>query len=132
MASVRPRIRRATLSRPLPTRARHHSRDRDLAAPDRGMRARAGSGSARQCAALAAGRGFAAARRSLDPVLGPEVRVVVGDTMGEMLAYYEAADVVIVGGSLLEFGGQNLIEACALGKPVILGPSTYNFEEAAD
>ena len=51
--------------------------------------------------------------------------------MGEMLAYYAAADVVIVGGSLLAFGGQNLIEACALGRPVIVGPHTYNFEEAA-
>ena len=52
--------------------------------------------------------------------------------MGEMLAYYAAADVVIMGGSLLAYGSQNLIEPCALGKPVILGPSTYNFEEAAD
>ena len=51
--------------------------------------------------------------------------------MGEMLAYYAAADVVIVGGGLLAFGGQNLIEGCALGRPVIVGPHTYNFEEAA-
>ncbi|MGE5616144.1 MAG: 3-deoxy-D-manno-octulosonic acid transferase, partial [Bacillota bacterium] len=50
---------------------------------------------------------------------------------GEMLAYYESADVVIMGGSLLSFGSQNLIEPCALGRPVIVGPSTYNFEEAA-
>jgi 3-deoxy-D-manno-octulosonic-acid transferase len=59
------------------------------------------------------------------------VRVIVGDTMGEMLAYYEAADVVIMGGSLLDYGSQNLIEACAVGKPVLVGPSTFNFEEAA-
>ena len=52
--------------------------------------------------------------------------------MGEMLAYYAAADVVVMGGSLLAFGGQNLIEACALGRPVIVGPHTYNFEEAAE
>jgi 3-deoxy-D-manno-octulosonic-acid transferase len=52
--------------------------------------------------------------------------------MGEMLAYYEAADVVIMGGSLLPFGGQNLIEPCALGRPVIVGPHTYNFSEAAE
>jgi 3-deoxy-D-manno-octulosonic-acid transferase len=57
--------------------------------------------------------------------------VIVGDSMGEMLAYYGAADLVIMGGSLLAYGSQNLIEACAMGKPVILGPSTYNFEEAA-
>ncbi|MEO5676987.1 MAG: hypothetical protein ABIQ84_05530, partial [Usitatibacter sp.] len=41
-------------------------------------------------------------------------------------------DVVLMGGSFLEYGSQNLIEACALGKPVIVGPHTYNFEEAAD
>jgi len=52
--------------------------------------------------------------------------------MGEMLAYYAAADVVIMGGSLLAFGSQNLIEACAVGRPVIVGPHTYNFEEASE
>jgi 3-deoxy-D-manno-octulosonic-acid transferase len=36
-----------------------------------------------------------------------------------------------VGGSLLEYGAQNLIEACALGRPVIVGPSTFNFAQAA-
>jgi 3-deoxy-D-manno-octulosonic-acid transferase len=51
--------------------------------------------------------------------------------MGEMLAYYAAADVVLMGGSLLPYGSQNLIEACALGRPVIVGPHTYNFEEAS-
>jgi 3-deoxy-D-manno-octulosonic-acid transferase len=57
--------------------------------------------------------------------------VLIGDSMGEMLAYYAAADVVIIGGSLLAFGGQNLIEACALGRPVIAGPHTFNFEAAS-
>jgi 3-deoxy-D-manno-octulosonic-acid transferase len=61
-----------------------------------------------------------------------EVRIVLGDSMGEMLAYYAAADLVILGGSFLPYGGQNLIEACALGRPVILGPHTYNFEEASE
>ena len=84
-----------------------------------------------EAASLAAARGFKVARRS-DPGAFPrETRVVIGDSMGEMAAYYEAADVVIMGGSLLAFGSQNLIEACAAGKPVIVGPSTYNFEEAA-
>lgn len=81
---------------------------------------------------LALARGFATARRSADTPIGAQVRIVVGDSMGEMLAYYAAADVVIVGGSLLAFGGQNLIEACALGRPVIVGPHTYNFAQAAD
>jgi 3-deoxy-D-manno-octulosonic-acid transferase len=82
-------------------------------------------------AQLAAERGFVVARRSDPGAFAPATRVVIGDSMGEMLAYYAAADLVIMGGSLLEFGSQNLIEACAMGKPVIVGPSTFNFEEAA-
>jgi 3-deoxy-D-manno-octulosonic-acid transferase len=39
--------------------------------------------------------------------------------------------VAFIGGSLMPFGAHNLIEACAVGKPVLLGPSTFNFEEAA-
>ena len=50
--------------------------------------------------------------------------------MGEMFAYYAAADLAFIGGSLLPFGGQNLIEACAVGTPVLVGPHMYNFAEA--
>ena len=82
-------------------------------------------------ARLAQARGFEVALRSCEVPLPPAVRVLVGDSMGEMFAYYAAADVVIMGGSLLEFGSQNLIEACALGRPVIVGPHTYNFSEAS-
>jgi 3-deoxy-D-manno-octulosonic-acid transferase len=49
-----------------------------------------------------------------------------------MFAYYAACDVAFIGGSLVPLGGQNLIEACAVGKPVLIGPSTYNFAEAAE
>jgi 3-deoxy-D-manno-octulosonic-acid transferase len=52
--------------------------------------------------------------------------------MGEMFAYYGAADVALIGGSWLPFGGQNLIEACAVGTPVIIGPHTYNFTQVAE
>ncbi len=62
--------------------------------------------------------------------VSPEVKVVLGDSMGEMFAYYVAADLAFVGGSLLPFGGQNLIEACAVGTPVLAGPHMYNFAEA--
>ena len=62
--------------------------------------------------------------------VGPDIKVVVGDSMGEMFAYYTAADLAFIGGSLLPFGGQNLIESCAVGTPVLLGPHMYNFEEA--
>ncbi|HSD61328.1 MAG TPA: lipid IV(A) 3-deoxy-D-manno-octulosonic acid transferase [Burkholderiales bacterium] len=69
-------------------------------------------------------------RRSDEGPVAPDTRVVFGDSMGEMFAYYEACDVAFVGGSLLPLGGQNLIEACAVGKPVLVGPHTFNFEEA--
>lgn len=73
------------------------------------------------------------ARSELTEVLGdfPEVDVVLGDSMGEMPMYYSASDLVVMGGSLLPFGGQNLIEACAAGCPVLLGEHTYNFQQAA-
>jgi 3-deoxy-D-manno-octulosonic-acid transferase len=59
-----------------------------------------------------------------------EIQAVLGDSMGEMFAYYAAADLAFVGGSLLPYGGQNLIEACAAGTPVLVGPHTHNFAEA--
>lgn len=57
--------------------------------------------------------------------------ILLGDSMGEMQSWYACADVVIMGGSLLPFGSHNLIEANALGCPVVLGPSVFNFEQAA-
>ncbi len=57
--------------------------------------------------------------------------IILGDSMGEMPMYYSASNLVLMGGSLLPFGGQNLIEACAAGCPVLLGEHTYNFQQAA-
>lgn len=71
-------------------------------------------------------------RRSADAAIDAQTQVMLGDSMGEMFAYYAACDVAFVGGSLLPFGGQNLIEPCAVGKPVLFGPHTYNFSEAAE
>jgi 3-deoxy-D-manno-octulosonic-acid transferase len=79
--------------------------------------------------ALLRQRGHAFVRRSEDRLVGPDIGIVLGDSMGEMFAYYSAADVAFVGGSLLPLGGQNLLEACAVGRPVIVGPHTFNFEE---
>lgn len=75
-------------------------------------------------------RGVRYARRSDGMPLAADVAVVVGDSMGEMFAYYGAADVAFIGGSLLPLGGQNLIEPLAVGTPVVIGPSSYNFSEA--
>jgi 3-deoxy-D-manno-octulosonic-acid transferase len=57
--------------------------------------------------------------------------VVLGDSMGEMPFYYCASDLVVMGGSLMPLGGQNLIEACVAGCPVILGEHTFNFQQAS-
>lgn len=59
-------------------------------------------------------------------------RLVLGDSMGEMPAYYTVANVALLGGSWLNFGGQNLIEACACACPVWMGPHTYNFRKASE
>lgn len=76
-------------------------------------------------------RGLTYQRRSANRPVEEEVRVVLGDSMGEMFAYYAASNLAFIGGSLLPFGGQNLIEACAVGTPVLIGPHTYNFADAA-
>lgn len=73
--------------------------------------------------------GLTLVRRSGGGQIG-EANVLLGDTMGEMPFYYAMADVAVIGGSLLPFGGQNLIEACAIGVPVVIGPHVYNFSEA--
>ncbi|MCC7487962.1 MAG: lipid IV(A) 3-deoxy-D-manno-octulosonic acid transferase [Burkholderiales bacterium] len=77
-------------------------------------------------------RGFTLQRRTDEAPIEPDTRVVLGDSMGEMTAYYGACDVAFVGGSLMPFGAHNLIEACAVGKPVLIGPSVYNFKEAVE
>lgn len=83
-----------------------------------------------EVAALAQRMGFAAARRSLGEAPRAGVRLYLGDTMGEMAFYYAAADVAVIGGSIEPLGGQNLIEACAAGVPVVAGPHMFNFAEA--
>jgi 3-deoxy-D-manno-octulosonic-acid transferase len=77
-------------------------------------------------------RGIAWSRRSDRRPIDGETPVFLGDSMGEMAAYYAACDLAFVGGSLLPHGGQNLIEAAAAGRPVLVGPHTWNFREAAE
>ncbi len=89
-------------------------------------------------AALIEARGFAVARRSAWPAQGPsdaptQPRTIwLGDSLGEMALYYGLSDVALLGGSFEPLGGQNLIEAAACGCPVVMGPHTFNFEEAAE
>ncbi|MDR2624976.1 MAG: lipid IV(A) 3-deoxy-D-manno-octulosonic acid transferase [Zoogloeaceae bacterium] len=81
-------------------------------------------------ASLIEARGLAFARRS-DGLPTPETQVWLGDSMGELAAYYALADVAFIGGSLLPLGGQNLIEAAACACPALLGPHTFNFARAS-
>lgn len=89
-----------------------------------------------EVAGLIAQRGLSVSRRSTWPDGQPDSRALqadvwLGDTMGEMPAYFAAARVALLGGSFAPLGGQNLIEAAACGCPVIMGPSTFNFADAA-
>jgi 3-deoxy-D-manno-octulosonic-acid transferase len=80
---------------------------------------------------LATERGFSVQRRSDNRAVAPSTQVLIGDSMGEMFAFHASVDVAFIGGSLLDFGCQNLIEAAACGTPLLIGPSTRNFAEAA-
>lgn len=83
-------------------------------------------------AAMLAARELRFVRRSDERAVPRDVRLVLGDSMGEMYAYYVAADVAFVGGSLLPLGGQNLIEPLAARVPALVGPHTFNFAHAAN
>ena len=61
----------------------------------------------------------------------PQTDVVIGDSMGELLAFYGAADIAFVGGSLVPVGGHNVIEPAAWACPIITGPHLFNFAEVA-
>lgn len=87
-------------------------------------------------AALAREAGLTVARRSAwaaePPSDATQADVWIGDSLGEMALYYRLADVALLGGSFEPLGGQNLIEAAAGGCPVLMGPHTFNFAQAAD
>ncbi len=89
-----------------------------------------------EVAALMTQQGFAVSRRSLwsegpPPFTADKPTLLLGDTLGEMALYYALADVALLGGSFEPLGGQNLIEAAACACPVVMGPHTFNFAEAA-
>ncbi|MFJ9534488.1 lipid IV(A) 3-deoxy-D-manno-octulosonic acid transferase [Herbaspirillum sp. NPDC101396] len=87
-----------------------------------------------EVASMISARGFAMQRRSTlgGTAVAADTAVVLGDSMGEMAAYYAACETAFIGGSLLPLGGQNLIEACALGVPVLVGEHTFNFQMISD
>lgn len=86
-----------------------------------------------EVAATLRDHGLVVQRRHVAPRIMPALatEVYLGDTLGEMAFYLGAADVTLMGGSFAGFGSQNFLEPCAAGSPVIVGPSLYNFQDAA-
>lgn len=85
--------------------------------------------------ALARAAGLNVAERSTwsdPPPDALQADVWIGDSIGEMALYYSLADMALLGGSFEPLGGQNLIEAAACGCPVLMGPHTFNFAQAAE
>jgi len=76
--------------------------------------------------------GLSVSRRSAWAAAPEPADVWLGDSLGEMAAYYALADVALLGGSFAPLGGQNLIEAAACGCPVLMGPHTFNFAQATE
>ena len=92
-----------------------------------------------EVADLCAVQGFSVSRRSQWGSAGPlgseantTNTIWVGDSLGKMALYYGLSDVALLGGSFAPLGGQNLIEAAACGCPVVMGPHTFNFAQAAE
>jgi 3-deoxy-D-manno-octulosonic-acid transferase len=89
-----------------------------------------------EVAALIAGAGLSLSRRSTwsdaPPPEAAAADVWLGDSIGEMPSYFGCAQVALLGGSFEPLGGQNLIEAAACGCPVLMGPHTFNFADAAE
>ncbi len=77
-------------------------------------------------------QGLQVVTRSSGRRVTPATQVLLGDSMGEMLAFYSVSDIAFVGGSLVDTGCQNVLEPAALGLPVLAGPSRYNFAEACE
>jgi len=82
-----------------------------------------------EVAQLCQQQGFEYVRRSDGVTPSPSTQIMVADSMGELLLLFGVADVAYVGGSLIERGGHNPLEPAALGKPVIMGTSVYNFSD---
>jgi 3-deoxy-D-manno-octulosonic-acid transferase len=84
-----------------------------------------------EVSSLAVQHGFGVSRRGQWTAKPESADVWIGDSMGEMALYYGLANAALLGGSFAPLGGQNLIEAAACGCPVIMGPHTFNFSDAA-
>lgn len=84
-----------------------------------------------EVASLITDSGFAVSRRGHWPIEGMDDSIWLGDSLGEMTFYCGLASAALLGGSFEKLGGQNLIEVLACGCPIVMGPHTFNFDEAA-
>lgn len=71
-------------------------------------------------------------RSTLHKVADANTQFILGDSMGELFTYYASSDICLIGGSVLPLGGQNLIEAMRMAKPVLIGEYTFNFKEVSE
>jgi 3-deoxy-D-manno-octulosonic-acid transferase len=85
-----------------------------------------------QAAGMARAAGLQTELRSATEACSPTAACFVIDAMGELMRYYACCDVAFVGGSFARVGGHNVLEPAALGKPVLVGPHTFNFEEITE
>lgn len=81
---------------------------------------------------LCEARGHLVVRHSAGIACAEETSILLLDTMGELLYFYAVSDVAFIGGSLVPVGGHNLMEAAALGTPVVMGPHLDNVDDIAD
>jgi len=85
-----------------------------------------------EVATLCQAQHFKFVRRSANTPPPADCQIVLCDTMGELLLMFGLADIAYVGGSLIERGGHNPLEPAALAKPVLMGPSVYNFSDISE
>jgi 3-deoxy-D-manno-octulosonic-acid transferase len=83
-------------------------------------------------ARMIAASGLHAGLRSREELPTAAIDVYVADTMGELGLFYRLSPVVFMGGSLVEHGGQNPIEAVKLGASIVHGPHVFNFTDVYD
>jgi 3-deoxy-D-manno-octulosonic-acid transferase len=76
--------------------------------------------------------GWQVACRSESDSLTEQTQVIIGDTLGELLLFYGASDIAVIGGSFIEHGGHNMLEAAVWGLPIVSGKSVYNFSQIAE
>ena len=76
--------------------------------------------------------GFNCSFRSKSEVISEDTQIYLADTMGELGIFFSLADVVFVGGSMVNWGGHNILEPMRFAKPVVIGPYMHNFRDLAD